>query len=299
MPYDGWLFAYLSPSSGNWVQWWFGGPGNDCPGSRFYGPPPSGFSDYTNGTATNCVEAGTYQTVSRSLHAGIAPENGLEARGPIEDYSNQSYTKTSPAPTNPGVTTVTQSTRAQLESGDYPTLNQELEFQLGTPNVCDPVETFVCNPPPGSTDEQDQRCELSTPGGHDPDPSRGVALDSSPLYETVQTFTRQTADGGQSATALKYGWTLPASTRGWLGWGYRHIYAKHGWGPDDIAATQAALSTTPAPEGTTRLEYTGPEYQQNGAVCVRRVVVSFATERPTEPEPAEIITSYGRYLGEA
>jgi hypothetical protein len=71
--------------------------------------------------------------------------------------------------------------------------------------------------------------------------------------------------------------------------------AKHGWDAADITATQVALHFSPIAKGG-RLEYTGPEYSQNGVLCKRRVVVA-PDALDDEPSAKEIVTSYGRYVG--
>jgi hypothetical protein len=55
----------------------------------------------------------------------------------------------------------------------------------------------------------------------------------------------------------------------------------------------------PDEESSTRFVYDGPEYEQNGAVCERRVVVAYRRERNSEPVPAEIITSFGNFKHDA
>lgn len=46
------------------------------------------------------------------------------------------------------------------------------------------------------------------------------------------------------------------------------------------------------------LVYEGAEYQRQGAICRRRVIVA-PTAAAGEPEPKEIITSYGDFKREA
>jgi hypothetical protein len=93
----------------------------------------------------------------------------------------------------------------------------------------------------------------------------------------------------------------------WAGWGYRHIRAKHGWGPTARALTTQALLTTPATEGNYQT-YRSPvadryPNRRGGKQCEWRVVVQRDPyQEPDNPEQSEqaamggIITAYGRYV---
>lgn len=235
----------------------------------------------------------------KAAYAPLRTPEGDPLNSP-EDYNGQTalgLIHTTSVPPWPGFDEMQRRVRAALASGRKSELTKKLAYELGQPDACDPIETFVCNPPPGSTDAKDRLCEVSTPLNDDPDPSRGTTRFSPPLYAVVRPFTRTTPDGDTTNTALKYGWTEFRDGE-WVGWGYRKIFAKHGWGQADIAATTEALATSPDALPPTRWQYTGPEYVQNGAVCARRVVVADMIERSTEPEPAEIVTSYGRWMGD-
>lgn len=81
--------------------------------------------------------------------------------------------------------------------------------------------------------------------------------------------------------------------------GFRHIRAKHGWGPDDEAETRATLLAPAATfqQNSTSMRYEGVTFESDGALCRRVVVVEFADD--TDPSPKGIITSYGEYQGGA
>jgi hypothetical protein len=228
-----------------------------------------------------------------AAQAGYLLPSEVNSSSAILDYAGQHYDQRLNSPANPGLATTTTRTRSELESDRYPELNTKLEYELGVANVCDPADPNVCNPP--NTDRARQRrCDLGSGGtGMDPMPGIGNALNDVRLYQVKTSFLRATTDGGETGTALKYGWTEPAPLpREWAGWGWRHVQAKHGWTGDDIDATQLALQSPPIPDGRS-LIYLGPEYPQNGEVCQRRVVVAPAKVSDKEPEPKEIITSYG------
>ncbi|MDX6549473.1 MAG: hypothetical protein QOJ31_157, partial [Gaiellales bacterium] len=162
-----------------------------------------------------------------------------------------------------------------------------------------------------SAQERDEACELTTPLGHDPAPSRGgdaapgtptwiAYFDNYPNDATPQTFKRKTGNlvtdlTGGVDTYLRWGWTkaLPEPKR-WGDFGYRHIAAKHGWTVADQLATQVALNLPPIDVQGTTYVYLGPEYPGPvaGAICKRRVVVQ--TRPDYQGKAKEILTSYGQ-----
>jgi hypothetical protein len=120
------------------------------------------------------------------------------------------------------------------------------------------------------------------------------------MWSTHAPFTRRTETGDTVPTALRFG-TLRLRRNGrWRGWGYRKVYAEHGWGVDEQVATQQALSTPPQPHGFRGADaytnvYVGPDYEQNGTICARIVVVANPQRSSLshEPHAREIINSYG------
>jgi hypothetical protein len=225
------------------------------------------------------------------------PEDALNARGPAEDYSSQPADVTTPAPADPGVPSVDTSLRSGLSSSDLTRATAKYDFELGAPGVCDPVEAFVCNPPePRSERERQRRCEPSARGNRDPDPSRTTSINAPALYVRHRSFSRRLPSGGTAIVALRKGWTAQHAVREWSGFGWRHVFAKHGWATKDINATTTALQAVPVRSSNGLLVYTGPRYQRNGELCVRKVVVADAA---SADEPAEkgIITSYGSLAG--
>lgn len=92
----------------------------------------------------------------------------------------------------------------------------------------------------------------------------------------------------------------------WEGWGYRKIVAKHGWGPDALQKTIAALQTPPIEAGNPMYDtYLGDDPSQlysgpTGVLCKWRVVVQREPyEEPKRPESStgkdldHIITAHG------
>jgi hypothetical protein len=192
------------------------------------------------------------------------------------DYSAGATTAVSPTP----------GTRVGKDTEIRVTTNPDIDVRASTPD--------------------DQRCRLSTPLGSDPAPGRGTPntlSDQGPLYEQYPSegdpsgiFMRKTGDivtdlAGGVETFLRWGWAKPETL---VGWGYRHIAAKHGWDAADQAATQVALNLPPVEQvGTSTYVYDGPEYSGfAGAICKRRVIVQ--TGMAYAGKAKEIITSYGK-----
>jgi hypothetical protein len=143
----------------------------------------------------------------------------------------------------------------------------------------------VTNPP--DLDERNTDCEPTNAENADPDPGRDV-------FEVREQFTRREGANPEIDTPLYWG-TTSYFEGNWGGWGYRHIAAKHGWDEFDRAATATALQSEPKREGV-KLVYDGPEYQRNGALCARRVIVEPVITRAGQSTPREIVTSYGRLI---
>jgi hypothetical protein len=282
-----WDANWQSPYGANYWTW----RSND---SNCQHPPPPPDAVRTFESTTSSSTCWGDPDLTSTTTSAWWYQNDLPAAGPVEDYTGQpsTYQDWWP-PTDPGYSTTETRTRTQLESGDYPALTQKLEYELGVPEVCDPVDPNVCNQPT-TLREQERKCEVSDPTGQDPDPSTPTDQFAAAQYATVTPFTRTDTNGQSVTTALKVGWTGPSIITEWKGWGWRHVAAKHGWGPADIAATQAALLDTPTLSNG-RFQYTGPDYSQNGVICQRRVVVA-AGPLPDETSSKEIITSYGEYL---
>ena len=85
------------------VDRWFNAP---CTFSGFVPPAPFATQGPEPSTASCYTPNGN---VPVDVYYGWAPENALGAPAPIEPYTNQPYTKSSPAPTPPPQTTVEQS----------------------------------------------------------------------------------------------------------------------------------------------------------------------------------------------
>lgn len=297
MPDDGFLWRWYS--SGGWRNETHTDPDPGCNGGN--GGPPSSLRILSTGPYSRCSilnELGqTVPGASGVAIGGYALQWDLLS-SPLVDYESQPVDRSLLGTFDPGYSLTKTRTRTEMESGDYPTLTRKLEFELGVPDACDPMEPAVCNPPnPPSQRERQRRCDLEDGGaGEDPDPARTKTINHPDLYVLHAPLTRREIGSDPSdllvPTALKKGWTESHAVREWAGWGWRHIHAKHGWTVSDAAATQLALQNLPIRQLNGALRYVGHEYDQNGETCARWVIVR-DEPRVGEPEPAEIVTSYG------
>lgn len=166
--------------------------------------------------------------------------------------------------------------------------NDNMRQELG--HLIDPEE--VESPYP--TRNRDSACEPSTPQG-DPLPEAGRDRWNPANWNLIEgPFIESSGD----STYLRQGYTYPRPGGDWGGWGWRHIAAKHGWGPTDAAQTEQALLNPLRVEligdPPTARRYSGPTYNLNGQVCWRRVVVRFVPPHGSSLPARGIITSYGR-----
>jgi hypothetical protein len=287
LPADGWL-----------LRWWYGstqwssvnlshGWGHAC---AYLTGPPDDFRVLT-GVAT----VGWCEPAPVPVESYWLKENELGLAAPIQDYVDQQWDKqTFNWDGKPGSKEDLEArTRAALESGSYPMLNRWYAHLLEPDNYPDPT----------TTEEQDHRCDVSAP----PYKNRGGNASPDPYLPQVPTAFSSTARPSGAVGApdpyLRHGrteWGREYIDR-WPGWGWRHIQAKHGWSPIDEAASRAALETpaTTVEQSPTSMRYEGAEYQQNGAVCRRVVIVEYGVqEGDPAGTPKGIITSYGESVQE-
>jgi hypothetical protein len=301
MPEDGWVWEYTGGAY--WYSYW---QSPDCEPSPHQRQGPSGgFETVTWPTSDVWCWTAYPERQRRPMFSSYLPENDLAADAPVEDYDGQPYGVWTAPPPDPGQSSVRSAIEEALESGEFPTLRNKYEYELGVPGACDPVDPNVCNPPDEATPDKQKRCDLGSKGEQqDPDPGRTTKLGDPALYEAHINFERRPVGGDEDdrvPTALKKGWTrdVRPNKKEWEGWGWRHIAAKHGWSTADEQATADALREAPDPlsPGDDRLRYVGDEYDNDGAICERVVVVApNALTQFNEPAPKEITTSYGRFV---
>lgn len=103
-----------------------------------YTPPPTDMLVRT-GSLGHCWSAA--QSSSYYL-----PEHGLDAAGPVEDYSGQPFGRSSPAPVAPPRTTVEPGVTTELDKPENKTLRDWLNHKLGSPGQEDPTGEDEPNP---------------------------------------------------------------------------------------------------------------------------------------------------------
>lgn len=302
-----------APDSGYALSWAAGDAGV---GSRIYDTPPEigepcpqpgtpavdGWTSLDSGAGQLCWIGltGHYRAFFKPF--GADEDSPLS---PVEDYTDQPFeqetTFWSGQPTTNDM--LENRVRIALESGDFPR-----------------TEAFFANKiDPRTHDDatkDDDSCELGTgAAGEDFGLDRGsgeTGEDFVRRYEPMPSgvFPAEGVLTGQGRAFLRWGFTSPDLDNddiAWTGWGYRHIKAKHGWSTEDRDATIEALTSgvaTPNPRGEdrNRWDYLGPEYAgRNRTRCARFVAVEYALSTNDillgAPEPAGIITSFGKVIG--
>jgi hypothetical protein len=142
MPFDGWLWTFYAANSTR--SFWFHGAPPSCVSAVLIDPPrPEGLIDFDAGQlyckADGFAGNPTETRVNGLVTASAMPEHELSAAGPIEPYTNQAYTRASPAPAPPPQTTVEQSIENELGKPESALLRQWLNYQLGSPGEEDPL----------------------------------------------------------------------------------------------------------------------------------------------------------------
>ena len=221
-------------------------------------------------------------------------------QGPDEGGSQIGTITTTPCTTNwtcPTSSNVQQKVIDALNSGDYPTLSQWLDHEADPLNFPDPTV-------PETDDQNKHHCDVSTPNYSNPTSN---APDPYTLKrpEPFATSYRPEILPDAPDPYLRWGETSwqQGTLDNWDGWGWRHIQAAHGWTAADELATEEALAQPFSTEGgkgnDTSITFHSETYTQQGALCERLVVVNFGSPPDSPNPPKGIITSYGKYLGEA
>jgi hypothetical protein len=138
LPADGWLLRWNYGSS----QWTSVNLSHGwADGCAYLTEPPADFNVLPGVSSVPWCEQPPVSVESYWLE-----ENQLAAPGPIEDYTDQPYTRSDPAPTPPPRSTVEQSIENELEQSETSLLRQWLNYQLGSPGETDPLGIDEPNP---------------------------------------------------------------------------------------------------------------------------------------------------------
>jgi hypothetical protein len=87
--------------------------------------------------------------------------------------------------------------------------------------------------------DYDRKCQDSVGTQQDPAPN----LTEAQWYDPFDSFTATSSYQGINPVLLRWGRTNYNLLKGWLGWGYRKIKAKHGWSAAIRGRVAAALLT--------------------------------------------------------
>jgi hypothetical protein len=171
------LWSSVLPVPNGWVYSW----ADDDPVTRdgfYFGtepavclvPPPDGIR-IGRDTTLNPPTCKRVPVPSVSHVLAYLGENGLPAVGPVEDYTGQPYTKSSPAPAPPPQTTVEQSIETEVGQPENALLRQWLNYELGSPGEQDPLGIGAPNPEiefPGFVEHWEEHGDEFTPAYVDP-----------------------------------------------------------------------------------------------------------------------------------
>jgi hypothetical protein len=98
-----------------------------------------------------------------------AEENDLPAAATVQDYTGQTHEVTTNPPADLGPALVQQTLEQELEAGRLPSVRAFLDYELGVPDKCDPLDPNVCNETDTRTEEEKQRtCDRSGAENRDP-----------------------------------------------------------------------------------------------------------------------------------
>lgn len=149
-----------------------------------------------------------------------------------------------------------------------------------------------------------QKCDL-TPWLDDPWESlesQWAPYTGPPWRPVSATFMlASTMKGPPRNPIMKWGSATPHATELWVGFGYRKIAAKHGWGPLDEASTRSVLgnpTTQPLQQDRKRFPqrwtFRGDRFRGLDGItdCERVVVVDYEV-KTGDKEAQDFITSYG------
>lgn len=125
-----------------------------------------------------------------------------------------------------------------------------------------PIPWAPMTPGGGTKSDYERKCQDSVGTGTDPAPN----LTEAQWYDPFDSFTATESYQGINPVYLRWGRTNYNLLRGWLGWGYRKIKAKHGWSAAIRGRVAAALLTPPSEKFGTRWWYE-MDYVNKGTNC--------------------------------
>jgi hypothetical protein len=202
-------------------------------------------------------------------------------------------------PTMPTAQQLQDRTQSELNTTNYPVVNDFLNYQEDPRDFPNPLVTKT---------NWKHACDRS-PGAAFMNPDMNLNPDDpfAKYYDTPFSVTNRPAGYETTDVYLRWGSTFwwpgvdPSHLPGgpyvddWGGWGYRHIKAKHGWSDADLQETEDALvAAVPFqdPNHPDNWDYVLPVSPGVGGVsCARWVAVDF---NPGSGEPRGIVTSFNK-----
>jgi hypothetical protein len=227
--------------------------------------------------------------------AALCP--GIEPTPYTEEYESEQ-------PKAPTAEALRERVEKALATSKYPEFNRFFNYWVQPENYPDPRVTKK------RVDEEERRCGRGTPRFENPGGNESPEPFAKKEPGELSIGTLPPGVESPAPIYLRWGETdwLPSRESYsnpvayidlWGGWGYRHIAAKHGWGPLDRAETEEALLTSlprTSGRGTWIYESLDPTLGESGVSCTRRVVVDFA-QKKGNPSSRGIVTSYN-FVGE-
>lgn len=260
---------------------------NVPPGGRLQAGVASGTLCYAEQEYHGAIVDYPYVTEADLLQLGVLHPYNPEIDGPPDVIT--------PVPTDPGTSAVEEALEENTGEAAQAILRAFLDW------LDDPERLAREDPrkvgPPGSGLDEDDPCQptdfsppprylpVRKPGYQGSDPRAAIQYDFSNVLNKL-TGDRQTVH-------LYWG-----AIRNRLGWGYRHIVYRHGWGPTTHARTTLALQDpNPQPQlNKTSFRYYY-RFSVGGTQCEHRTVVEFGDdERDNFAGPKHIITSFSYRL---
>jgi hypothetical protein len=292
--------ATVQQSPGAYVYWaknnldlsmyrpvrWFEQP---CTFSGFT-PPPGARLQTGVSAGVNCNVYGTLHPIY--VDYPYVTEADLLRQGLLHRYNSDvdgSPDVTSPAPADPGTSTVEQALQNDLGSDGRDLLRAWLDWSLDPDHQAAEDPTLIGPPGQGvSSDDPCQPADLTAPQYL---PVRQPGYTGTDSRAAVVHEFSGTDPTTQEPTTIHLYWGSIKDN-----WGFRHIVYKHGWGPTALAQTEAALQDPepdPQYEGATSYRY-HYEFTSGGTACQRTVVVEFGDDPADNfaPGPKHIITDF-------
>jgi Tol biopolymer transport system component len=266
---DGRYVAYSSAATNLWL------PGDTNGVNDIYE-----FDMMTQGLGRLTVSSGELQAVG-----GSSWEPAVSSDGQYAVY--QSFaTNLVPDDTNGFGDIFTHQWESATEHSDCTTTRESIKRLI--PLVLVELFFLLAHPPGGGGPDYDSRCQnmQDSPASPDPDTTTDeFVIHDSDIFTDVFNPTTGLAD------SVHLRWGRAAAFYPYRGWGYRHVKAKHGWGPSAKAIANTTLHEGGIIADSKTAYHWVRTYPGDGITCYSLVAVEFKQET-WAPAPYGIITAY-------